>query len=60
MIDEENRRDKRRDKVNIRKKMRSRNEQPRKGRRQDGDCQEDQDEDLWSLLVDLYTVRSSL
>jgi hypothetical protein len=31
--------------MNVRKKMGSRNEQPRKGRRQDGDCEEDQDRD---------------
>jgi hypothetical protein len=38
MIDEENRRDERRDETNIREKMRSGNEQPRKGGIQDGDC----------------------
>jgi hypothetical protein len=26
----------------------------------DGDCEEDQDGDPWSLLVDLYTCGSSL
>jgi hypothetical protein len=37
VIDEEERRDKTREKTDERKKMRSREEQPRKWRRQDGD-----------------------
>jgi hypothetical protein len=46
--------------------MRSRDEEEGKRGRQDEECgnqiaiEEDQNGDFWSLLVDLYTVRSSL